>query len=160
MTTLKSMPNTDPDNQVLPVAVGVIWSPNYQEVFIAKRENGVPQGGLWEFPGGKVEVGETYEQALIRELREELNITVTRFEFWQTLNHVYPDMSVSITFFHVYAFNGAIRTTNAQPWCWVKLSDLVLYDFPEINKPIIEQLAQRLVSTIGIRPRLCIKGHL
>ena len=82
MNMSELMPNTEPKNQqnipadAVHVAVGVIFNPQQDHILIAKRPQHLHQGGLWEFPGGKVSLGETVEQALKRELYEELGIWV------------------------------------------------------------------------------------
>jgi 8-oxo-dGTP diphosphatase len=77
----------------LQVAVGVVKNATGQ-VLISLRDKALHQGGLWEFPGGKIEANETVEQALARELKEELDITVLATTLLITINHQYPDLAV------------------------------------------------------------------
>jgi 8-oxo-dGTP diphosphatase len=110
------------------------------DILIAKRPDNVDQGGLWEFPGGKVEVGEFAEVALKRELKEELGIELLACEPLLEIRHDYPDKSVLLDVWHVKGFRGEAYGREQQPIRWVSLEALNEYDFPEANQPIIEAL--------------------
>ncbi len=132
---------------VIRVAVGVIQ--NVQgEVFIARRAADAHQGGLWEFPGGKVEAGETTPQALVRELREELAIEVQACEPLIQIRHRYPDKSVLLDVYRVSAFSGDARGNEGQPVRWVAPAQLENFAFPAANIPIINAI--RLPSCCAI----------
>ncbi len=118
------------------VAVGVIKNPQGQ-VLIALRDNARHQGGLWEFSGGKIEVGETAEHALKRELKEELGIEVLSATPLITINHSYPDRVVQLKVFLVEQFAGEAHSAEGQRIKWVNVQDLKHYDFPAANLPII-----------------------
>jgi 8-oxo-dGTP diphosphatase len=118
------------------VAVGVIKNPSGQ-VLIALRDTSLHQGGLWEFPGGKIEVSETAEQALVRELKEELGITVQAATPLITINHKYSDLAVQLRVFTVECYVGEVKGCEGQPFLWVNPDDLVYYAFPAANRPII-----------------------
>ena len=90
---------------VLHVAVGVIQAADGR-VLIALRPNTVHQGGLWEFPGGKLEQGESVEQALSRELNEELGIHVLAVTLLIKIKHQYPDLAVLLDVYRVTEFSG------------------------------------------------------
>ncbi len=120
----------------LQVAVGVIKNPA-GNILISQRHTTLHQGGLWEFPGGKIESAETAEQALVRELKEELDITVTAASPLITVNHRYPDRSVQLKVFLVDQFSGEATGCEGQPFKWVAPSELKHYDFPAANQPII-----------------------
>ncbi len=120
----------------LQVAVGVIKGPA-GNILISQRHAALHQGGLWEFPGGKVETAETPELALARELKEELNITVTAASPLITINHHYPDLSVQLKVFLVEDFLGEPTSCEGQPFKWVTPAELKNYDFPAANQPII-----------------------
>ena len=122
--------------KVLQVAVGVIKNAS-GEVFISLRDKELHQGGLWEFPGGKVELDESIEQALKRELNEELAITVRKATPLITIKHAYPDRHVQLHVFLVHQFTGNIQHNQGQPWCWVTTEALNQYNFPAANKPIV-----------------------
>ena len=137
------------------VAVGVIEDA-HGNVFIAQRAADAHQGGLWEFPGGKLEPGETTPQALQRELREELAIDVVRCEPLIQIRHHYPDKSVLLDVYRVTAFRGEPKGNEGQPVRWVSKVDLVNYSFPAANKPIVKAigLPERLLIT-GVAKNLC-----
>ncbi|MBM4208480.1 MAG: Nudix family hydrolase [Gammaproteobacteria bacterium] len=124
------------NREPIQVAVGVIKNPADQ-VLISLRDMHLHQGGLWEFPGGKVEAGETVEQALIRELDEELAIRVLAFQPLITVNYIYPDRSVQLCVYEVTEFSGAATGCQGQAVKWVNPADLPCYDFPAANRPII-----------------------
>ncbi len=121
---------------VLHVAVGVIRN-HKGEILIARRHEQSHQGGLWEFPGGKVESLETVEQALTRELREELAIEVETAVPLITLRHDYPDLSVFLDVWRVDAFGGEPEGMQGQPILWVAAEELPKFSFPDANKPIV-----------------------
>lgn len=120
----------------LQVAVGVVKNPEGQ-ILISLRHADLHQGGLWEFPGGKIEASETVEQALARELKEELNITVTAATPLITVNHQYPDRLVRLNVFLVEQFSGEAKSLEGQPFNWVAPAELEQYAFPEANRSII-----------------------
>jgi 8-oxo-dGTP diphosphatase len=120
----------------LQVAVGVVKNPE-GKILISLRHADLHQGGLWEFPGGKIENSETAEQALTRELQEELNITVTAATRLITVIHQYPDLSVQLNVFLVEQFSGEAKSCEGQPFKWVAPTELEHYSFPAANRPII-----------------------
>jgi 8-oxo-dGTP diphosphatase len=120
----------------LQVAVAVIKNPQDQ-VLISKRDNALHQGGLWEFPGGKIEATETPVQALMREIDEELGITVIKASPLITVKHRYPDIAVQLNVFLVEQFSGAAKSRLGQEIKWIATSKLSTYDFPAANKSII-----------------------
>ncbi len=118
------------------VVVGVIKNALGQ-VLISLRHDGLHQGGLWEFPGGKVELGESDQQALVRELKEELSINVHSACPLITINHRYPDQSVQLRVYTVADFSGEAQGLEKQEIKWVNVDKLSDYDFPAANLPII-----------------------
>jgi len=120
----------------LQVAVGVVKNPE-GKILISLRHAELHQGGLWEFPGGKIESSETAEQALTRELKEELNITVTAATPLITIKHQYPDRLVQLNVFLVEQFSGEAKNLEGQPFKWVTPAELEHYAFPAANQPII-----------------------
>ena len=101
------------------VVAGIIWK---QGRFLAARRHGCKQGaGFWEFPGGKIEPGESKEEALTRELAEELGIVVQTARFWKSETHAYPDYTVNLHFFHVTAFrNAPVLLEGHDALAWVE----------------------------------------
>jgi 8-oxo-dGTP diphosphatase len=128
--------NQETSQKPLQVAVGIIKNPSGQ-ILISLRNDKLHQGGLWEFPGGKVEATETVEQALVRELKEELDITVQSATPLITINHQYPDLAVQLRVFTVEHYDGEVESCEGQPFLWVNPDDLVNYAFPAANRPII-----------------------
>ncbi len=118
------------------VAVGVVTNVK-GEILIAKRADNVHQGGLWEFPGGKVEAGESVVTALTRELREELGIHACRFSPLIQINHDYGDKSVYLDVLKVTDFSGQPCGNEGQPILWVAPHQLSHFTFPVANKAII-----------------------
>ncbi|WP_198411385.1 Nudix family hydrolase [Marinimicrobium alkaliphilum] len=130
------------------VAVGAVIGPDRQ-VLIARRPEAVHQGGLWEFPGGKVEPGESPVQALTRELWEEVGVRVGAAEPLIQIHHDYGDKRVFLDVYRVTVFNGEVEGREGQPVQWVGLDNLNDYEFPAANRAIIHalQLPDELLIT-------------
>ncbi len=84
-----------------------------------QRPPGKPYAGFLEFPGGKVDPGESLEQALVRELREELGVTPCKFDFWLEKSHAYPEFHIRLHVFRVREFTGAVRPLEGQTLRWL-----------------------------------------
>src|SRR5207249_3488556 len=110
------------------------------EVLIAQRPRNKYKGGLWEFPGGKVESLETVFQALQRELEEELGITVKTAEPWLQFQHDYIDRIVLLDVWSVIHFSGEPHGKEGQSIRWVNRQALHQFEFPEGNRIILEKL--------------------
>ncbi|RMQ43622.1 hypothetical protein ALQ04_02925 [Pseudomonas cichorii] len=119
-------------------------------ILIAKRADTQHQGGLWEFPGGKVEDGEAVQAALSRELQEELGIGVTAARPLIKIQHDYPDKQVLLDVWEVSAFSCEPHGAEGQPLVWASQRELAGYEFPAANKPIVA--AARLPSDYLITP--------
>lgn len=130
------------------VAVGVIVNAD-GKILIAKRPVNVHQGGLWEFPGGKVDAGEMIEQALVRELYEELAIDVLASQPLIQIRHHYPDKSVLLDVHKITQFTGSPIGNEGQPVQWVDARALEKFEFPAANRPIISaiKLPEKYVIT-------------
>jgi 8-oxo-dGTP diphosphatase len=123
------------------VAVAIITD-NKQRLLIAQRPLHVPQGGLWEFPGGKLEPGESAENALIREIREEIGLEVLNSHFLGEISHQYPDKKVDLLVFHVSEFSGTPACLEGQLAIkWMDREHLNPKDFPEANCAIFKLLS-------------------
>ena len=131
----------------LHVAVGVIKD-SEGRVLISLRHDKAHQGGLWEFPGGKLESGESVEQALARELEEELGISVLEITPLIKVDHQYADLRVLLDVWLVSRFSGKPVGREGQDVQWVSPERLVDYSFPEANAPII--VAARLPDEYAI----------
>lgn len=146
MSTSASMLNTGADRDSKPplhVAVGVILNTE-QEILIALRPEHRHQGGLWEFPGGKVEADENVEQALDRELFEELGLRVTASRPLIEIRHDYTDKSVLLDVWWVDRFSGQPQGKEGQPIRWVAFNELDNYAFPQANKAIVAAIQSQL----------------
>lgn len=134
-----------------PIHVAAAVITNAQgEVLISLRHAHLHQGGLWEFPGGKVERGEDVYAALVRELREELGVTVRAARPLIRIPHVYPDKQVLLDVWQVTDFDGDPHGRESQPIRWVSPERLADYAFPAANRPIVT--AARLPDRYLITP--------
>ncbi|MDD4914360.1 MAG: Nudix family hydrolase [Methylococcales bacterium] len=121
---------------MLHVAVGVIRDGS-GNILISRRAPGAHQGGLWEFPGGKLEAGETVRQALCRELHEEVGIQVSDARPLIKIRHDYGDRAVLLDVWDVTAFSGMATACEGQAMRWVAAQQLSEYAFPAANQSII-----------------------
>lgn len=120
------------------------------EVLVARRPDHLHQGGLWEFPGGKVEAGEAVEAALVRELEEELGITPTQARPLIRIPHDYGDRKVLLDVWRVKRFTGQPYGREGQAIRWVEVDALADLSFPAANVPIVA--AARLPDHCLITP--------
>ena len=125
--------------KVVTVAVGILIDPQGR-VLITRRAPQTHQGGLWEFPGGKVEPGETIADALARELKEELGVTVLISEPFMTLQHDYGDQCVCLAVYRVTSWRGEPSGMEGQPLAWQQPKNLTDWPFPDANQPILTRL--------------------
>jgi len=129
------------DNPVrIHVAAAAVFD-DRQRVLICRRPPHTHQGGLWEFPGGKLEPGETIESALRRELMEETGINVTSARPLIRVHHDYPDRRVLLDVWRVERFTGTAAGHEGQPIRWVLPGELKRYRFPAANIPIIKAVS-------------------
>ena len=126
----------DKGNRVVHVAAAVIRRPD-GHIFLARRPADKHQGGLWEFPGGKVEPGEAVTEALARELQEELGIYPLQQEPLIRIRHDYRDKSVLLDVWTVREFSGVPHGREGQAVQWVREDRLSEFDFPVANRPIV-----------------------
>jgi 8-oxo-dGTP diphosphatase len=111
-------------------------------VLLAQRPQGKPMAGLWEFPGGKVETGERPEQSLIRELKEELAITV-KVDCLAPLtfaSHAYADFHLLMPLYVCRRWEGTVTATEGQRLAWVRPNRLKDYEMPPADVPLISHL--------------------
>ncbi|WP_078085685.1 8-oxo-dGTP diphosphatase MutT [Microbulbifer mangrovi] len=125
------------------VAVGVILGADGR-ILLAKRPEHLHMGGRWEFPGGKVEADESIQQAMTRELKEELDIDVKAMEPLIEVRHDYGDKQVFLDTWCVTEFDGIERGVEGQELAWVSVAELSEYRFPDANQPIVTALQARL----------------
>jgi len=135
-------------NKIVHVAVAVIKN-QHGQIFITKRHKESHQGGLWEFPGGKVENNETVLEALKRELFEETGITLIQASPLIRIHHDYDDKSVLLDVWCIDEYTGTAFGKEGQNFCWIMQDEFLLYDFPAANLPIIKavQLPDKYMIT-------------
>ncbi len=127
------------------VAVGIIWKRG--KILIAKRFARDLLGGLWEFPGGHQEKGESLAHCVQREVREELGITVKVEEEFAVVDHAYSHFRITLHAFHCRWRRGCPRAIGCAEWKWVSLRELARYAFPAANRKVIEQLKSKQGDT-------------
>lgn len=122
------------------VVAALIWR---GERFLAcQRPAHKARGLLWEFVGGKVEPGERREEALIRECREELGVTVEVGEMFMEVDHVYPDLTVHLTLFHASIPEGEPQKLEHNDLRWLTVEEIDQYEFCPADIEILERLKQ------------------
>jgi len=131
---------------MIEVAAGIILrssDQSPQQVLIAKRLASKDQGDLWEFPGGKLERSESPEQALARELEEEIGIKVTDFKLFSEITHQYHNKKVKLWFYKILEFHGEPNGLEGQKIAWVNVDQLSQLDFPAANLEVIQNLMRQ-----------------
>jgi 8-oxo-dGTP diphosphatase len=116
------------------------------KLLIAQRHAGSHLGGLWEFPGGKREPGETFEQCLVREIREELGVDIVVGELFQEVTHTYPEKCVHLKFFRCRLIAGEPQPLDCAAVKWIKQSELAAHEFPAADALLIETLKSSVSS--------------
>jgi 8-oxo-dGTP diphosphatase len=128
------------EREITEVAVGVLVATDGQ-FLLTSRPEGKVYAGYWEFPGGKVEAGESIEQALARELREELGITIGAAHPWQVLVMDYPHARVRLNFCKVFDWTGEFQMLEGQQMAWADLPVPVRPVLPG-TIPVLQWFAQ------------------
>ncbi len=124
------------------VAVGIIVAQS--SVLLCQRKQGSRYELKWEFPGGKVEDGETVAQCLRRELREELDIDVVIGELYHQQHYRYPDSGSYDVYYHLIpSYTGEIVNQVFESYSWVPMTDLKRYDILEGNREVVEKLLEQ-----------------
>ena len=122
------------------MVAALIWR---EDRFLAcQRPAHKARGLLWEFVGGKVEPGERREEALIRECREELDVTVEVGEVFMEVDHVYPDLTVHLTLFHASIPEGDPKKLEHNDLRWLTVEEIDQYEFCPADIEILERLKQ------------------
>lgn len=137
-----------PDQPLAVVAAAMVDADG--RILLARRPEHAHQGGLWEFPGGKLEAGETPAEGLRRELHEELGVTLQAHRPLIRVTHRYPERSVSLDVYRVDAWQGEPHGREGQPLAWVSPETLRDYPMPPADVPIIAAL--QLPPTYVITP--------
>jgi 8-oxo-dGTP diphosphatase len=126
------------------------------QILITKRRDNIHLANLWEFPGAKVESGESLETALRREIQEEIGIKIRIDAEFLAIDHDYPTKSVRLHFFNCTVLEGDPRPLDVADLRWVKPSDLDNYEFPPADDELVSKL--RLASRI--RQRACLAREM
>jgi mutator protein MutT len=127
--------------QAIEVSAGLVFREG--RLLITRRRMQDHLGGLWEFPGGKREPAESFEDCLRRELLEELGIEVRVGELAADILHAYPDKTVYLRFYRCVWVSGEPRPMGCEALAWVGMDDLSRYAFPAADRQLIEQLDRR-----------------
>jgi len=133
------------------VAVGILVRPD-GALLLSTRPPGKPYAGYWEFPGGKLEVGETVEQALRRELVEELGVSIGPAEVWKVTEHDYPHALVRLHWCKVHAWTGEFEMREGQEMAWQQLPLDVSPVLPGAY-PVLQWLSEER-SLVFVAPEL------
>ena len=123
------------------VVAALIWKED--RFLICQRPAHKARGLLWEFVGGKTEPGETKEAALIRECKEELDITVSVHDVFMEVDHVYPDITVHLTLFHASVAEGNITLLEHNDAKWIAVSEIDNYDFCPADEEILLRIKEK-----------------
>lgn len=133
--------------KIVQVAVAILQKQN-GEFLLASRPQGKGWAGWWEFPGGKIEAGETPEHALARELQEELGVTPTRIQSWIQRRYDYPAThdaeakTVLLHFYFVYEWQGELTPLEGQSLAWQSPNNITVSPVLPANAPIMQALAK------------------
>ncbi len=131
--------NPKPETRsLIEVSAGLVFRDG--KLLITQRHAGAHLGGLWEFPGGKREPGETFEECLVRELREELAIEIIPGEILESLTHDYPEKSVHLKFFHCRWQSGEPQALGCADWKWIGADELPQHEFPAADARLLARL--------------------
>jgi len=110
------------------------------KLLVTQRYQGAHLGGLWEFPGGKREPNETFEQCLVRELKEELGIKVQVLDLIESLTHVYPQKTVNLKFFSCRWLKNEPQALGCPAFAWISQRELDSYEFPDADARLLSRL--------------------
>ena len=123
------------------VVAALIW--NGDKFMVCQRPAGKARGLLWEFAGGKVEPGETREQALLRECREELAVTLSIGKPFMDVTHEYPDITIHLTLFNAAIAEGVPRKLEHNELRWITPEEIPQYEFCPADRVILAKIAEK-----------------
>ena len=135
---------------IITVVAGLIREGD--RILICQRPAGKARGLLWEFPGGKVEAGESKEAALVRECREELGVTLEVGKVYAELTHEYPDVTVRLTLFEASIGEGVPRRIEHADIKWVYPAEITAYPFCPADKEICGKISKSVVGRPRAKP--------
>lgn len=116
---------------------------HHGKLLITQRHAGAHLGGRWEFPGGKREAGETFEQCLVREIREELGVEIAVEGLFEEISHDYREKSVHLKFFVCELVSGEPRPLDCAAVKWIDKAGLDAHEFPAADAQLLEKLKRR-----------------
>jgi mutator protein MutT len=111
-------------------------------LLITRRRAGSHLGGLWEFPGGKREPGETFEQCLVREILEELGMDIAVGELFEEITHAYEEKTIRLKFFVCEWIGGEPQALGCASFKWVGKDELAHYEFPAADARLLKKLSE------------------
>lgn len=135
---------------IITVVAGLIREGD--RILICQRPAGKARGLLWEFPGGKVEAGESKEAALVRECREELDVTLEVGKVYAELTYEYPDVTVRLTLFEARINEGVPRNIEHADVKWIKPEEITEYPFCPADKEICGKISKSVVGRPRAKP--------
>jgi len=133
-------PSSKVQRRLIDVSAALIFHKG--NLLITRRKAGSHLGGLWEFPGGKREPNETFEQCLAREIHEELGMEIAVGELFEEITHDYNTKSVRLKFFVCQWLQGEPQALGCDEFKWVRQSQLADYAFPAADARLLKKLAQ------------------
>jgi 8-oxo-dGTP diphosphatase len=136
-----------PENNAIRIGLAVILHPERSEVLIARRQKGTHLAEYWEFPGGKVEAGETTAECAVREALEETGLNVTPEAEWDPVVFAYPDRTVLLCPVLCRTQSDAARPLGSDEIAWVGAAGLDTFTFPPANAPILAKLKSYLTGS-------------
>ena len=125
------------------VVAALIWDARNERFMICQRPEHKARGLLWEFVGGKVEAGESDKQALIRECREELGVTLTVQELFAEVVHEYPDITVHLKLYNAFIAYGTPILFEHQAFRWITPEEIPQYDFCPADTDLLEKIKEK-----------------
>lgn len=128
-------------NDIIDVSAALIFDKG--RLLITRRRAGSHLGGLWEFPGGKRESNETFEQCLVREIREELGMEIAVGDLFEEITHAYEGRTVRLRFFICEWIGGEPQRLGCESFEWVVKDKLAHYEFPAADAQLIKKLSER-----------------
>ena len=128
------------------VVAALIWHDD--KFMICQRPAHKARGLLWEFVGGKVEPGETKQQALVRECREELAVTLDVGDVFMDVTHEYPDLTVHLTLFHATIREGVPQKLEHNDIRWITVGEIDQYEFCPADETILDKLHHEFINVL------------
>jgi len=132
---VKTKPNKKPHYNI---AVGIVW--NKGKILISKRRERGLLGGLWEFPGGKIEAGEGAENCIIREIKEELGVHVKPATFLKQIKHAYTHFSITMDAYNCAFLHGCPQPLGCDDWRWIRPDQIKTLPFPKANHKLFDKI--------------------